>query len=509
MSSKKKLIITLLVIIIPIIVCCIGMVIVDPYFHFHKPIKGIPYTLEEDTYINAGVLKNFDYDSVIVGSSLASLMEPSIPDNRIGTKTVLVTLRGASTKNGTYLMEYALNKNSNIKNIYYSLDYGAVTGDKDDISRELPDYLYDANPLNDTQYILNKDIWIDGVYTLFDKNRPTPIITDFDKAYGFDAYVQYSRASVLSKISEDYFGGVVNFDFPNYSSRTEYIDNIKNIEPDSNVIGNITCNIEPLLGSHPDVQFYFYMAPMPILSWYSRIKADGVEAIYQLSSNLYYIFSELAKYDNCHLFFFYDDDVMFDLYRFCDTIHWDRNVGRYIMNSMLDGNRVVTSDNKGDYVYNLYKKVSSFDYNVYNYQRYPFQNITNFEEFLNEIGGERYMKIVLLNGEEQSDKIRLLAEKGFVTEKCFGGKYYYAVICGDKIVYEKVSTEPFEDTYKLGGEELRVVSKNHASEASIMIGSGEYCPEEEPIDIVVVDLQNNMIVDSVGLNVESGEWNQY
>lgn len=42
-----------------------------------------------------------------------------------------------------------------------------------------------------------------------------------------------------------------------------------------------------------------------------------------------------------------------------------------------------------------------------------------------------------------------------------------------------------------------------------MIGDGEYCPEEEPLDIVVIEKETGNVIDSVGLNTETGEMNQY
>ena len=216
MNYRKKFLITLLTLLIPMILIIVGMIVIDPYFAYHKPIDGIPYTLDEDAYINAGILKNFDYDSVIIGSSLAALMEPSIVDEKLGANTVKTTISGASTKNGAFLMEYALN-NKEICNIIYSLDYNALLGDKSQLDRELPQYLYDKNPFNDLQYILNKDIWIDGVFTLFDKNRKNPLITNFDEAYGFDKYVQFSRASVISNMPEGFFSDNMDASFTEYS----------------------------------------------------------------------------------------------------------------------------------------------------------------------------------------------------------------------------------------------------------------------------------------------------
>ena len=304
MTYRKKFTITLSTLLIPIFLVIVGMVIIDPYFCYHKPIDGIPYTLEEEAYINAGILKNFDYDSVIIGSSLAALMEPSIVDEKLGANTVKTTINGASTRNGAFLMEYALN-NKEICNIFYSLDYNALLGDKSQLYRALPQYLYDKNPFNDLQYILNKDIWIDGVFTLFDKNRKTPLITNFDEAYGFDKYVQYSRTSVISNMPEGFFSDNMDASFTEYSCADDYINAISNIEPELSVIDNISSNIVPIIENNPNVQFYIYMAPMPVLAWYSRIAEKGEAGINQVCANLYYVFNELSKYDNCHLGFFY------------------------------------------------------------------------------------------------------------------------------------------------------------------------------------------------------------
>lgn len=40
-------------------------------------------------------------------------------------------------------------------------------------------------------------------------------------------------------------------------------------------------------------------------------------------------------------------------------------------------------------------------------------------------------------------------------------------------------------------------------------GEGEYCPEEEPLDIVVIDKETGNVIDSVGLNIGTGEMIQY
>ena len=508
MNYRKKFLITLLTLLIPMILIIVGMIVIDPYFAYHKPIDGIPYTLDEDAYINAGILKNFDYDSVIIGSSLAALMEPSIVDEKLGANTVKTTISGASTKNGAFLMEYALN-NKEICNIIYSLDYNALLGDKSQLDRELPQYLYDKNPFNDLQYILNKDIWIDGVFTLFDKNRKTPLITNFDEAYGFDKYVQFSRASVISNMPEGFFSDNMDASFTEYSCADDYIDAISTIEPEFSVIDNISSNIVPIIENNTNVQFYIYMAPMPVLAWYSRIAEKGEAGINQVCANLYYVFNELSKYDNCHLGFFYCEDMTYDMYRFCDLIHWDRNVGRSIINSLVDGKDIVKPDCTADKVYEFYEHIRKTDFSVYNGMKYECQNITDFDEYIETICSDKYINIVLVNGELPAQFISKLKDKGLVSDLCSESGYYYSIVQDDSIISEKYDSSPFIDSYILDGTELRITTKGYSDEASIMIGDGEYCPEEEPLDIVVIDKETDNVIDSVGLNIETGKMVQY
>ena len=48
------------------------VVLVDPFFHYHAPIKGITCVLERDNerYQNDGILAHFEYDTIMTGTSL-------------------------------------------------------------------------------------------------------------------------------------------------------------------------------------------------------------------------------------------------------------------------------------------------------------------------------------------------------------------------------------------------------------------------------------------------------
>ena len=52
-------------------------VIIDPFFQYHKPIKNLNYEYDSIMYQGAGIIKNFDYETLIIGSSLTQNMRPT------------------------------------------------------------------------------------------------------------------------------------------------------------------------------------------------------------------------------------------------------------------------------------------------------------------------------------------------------------------------------------------------------------------------------------------------
>ena len=54
-----------------LMLCALVVVIFDPFFQYHKPLPGLKAILTEKEYQVPGTLKNFEYDSVIAGSSVA------------------------------------------------------------------------------------------------------------------------------------------------------------------------------------------------------------------------------------------------------------------------------------------------------------------------------------------------------------------------------------------------------------------------------------------------------
>ena len=134
-----------------LLLLCGKTLLLDPYFHYHKPLPGVAVPGLDSRYQNDGILRNFDYDTIITGSSMA--------DALFGVHSVKVALFG-STYHEIYLQtQTALKRTPNLKMVFQCLDYNGLIRDPQELRYDAswyPQYLYDNNPFNDVYYLMNK-----------------------------------------------------------------------------------------------------------------------------------------------------------------------------------------------------------------------------------------------------------------------------------------------------------------------------------------------------------------
>ncbi len=46
--------------------------VVDPYYHYHGPVAGLPLWLQDGRYQNVGAAENLDYDYLLMGTSVTA-----------------------------------------------------------------------------------------------------------------------------------------------------------------------------------------------------------------------------------------------------------------------------------------------------------------------------------------------------------------------------------------------------------------------------------------------------
>jgi len=306
-----------------------GMVIVvDPFFHYHEPIEPLKAVVSKGEYQCIGTVRNFDYDSILLGSSVAENYNNRWFDDAFGGTTIKGIQRSATTVDLLYYLNEAI-RTHELKNVYYNLDTFSLTADAKKVypDESLPLYLYDETLLNDVKYIWNKDVIFEHVPYLLAMS----FIGDYDEgtSYNWAKYKTFSEEGTLS----------------NYQRAKEVLPMLTEEEYKENVDANIAA-VENVVKDNPQIMFRFICPPYSML-WWDNAYRNG-----ETQQNLYAnreAFKRLLPYKNVEIYYFQNDEaVITDLDNYMDLIHFSDSINGAIVEHMKNGEYKLTIDNYED-----------------------------------------------------------------------------------------------------------------------------------------------------------------
>jgi len=278
---------------------CAGIVgTVDPFFHYHDPDPEGEVWFDQRAQ-GAGLLRTQAYETVLMGSSLAANYRPFWFDVFYETSTVKVTFPNGGFEEFTTALDYAASQQS-VKRVIFGLDPNLLARSPEEAPNQLPEYLYDDNPLNDGRYLLNKDALLRSVYTVMKKAAgETATIQD---AFVWDGNVFFSEELALA-----------GYDRPEESGAV--------LPPDAfleNARENLAV-VTDWLERYPDTEFIFFFSPYSILFWDKMDRQGHTEAMLTLLEETA---ETLLQYENVQLqFFMADYGAITDLNNYSDHIH--------------------------------------------------------------------------------------------------------------------------------------------------------------------------------------------
>ena len=337
---KTVLIVTTTLLLMSILV----VVVCDPFAQYHTPWLGLQPLLNRGTqsYANPGMAKSYPYDSLLIGSSVAENFYASQFDEAFDCKTLKLPYAGGSATNYSTIMDVAF-RHRVLKNVFHSLDMFAVINDPSLPKYTLPDYLYDDNIWNDTDYVLNKDVF-DYLYKMIDANQKGEI-PDLDSAYNWESEYSFSKKRVLKF-----------YDRPRVSSKTTDIDKyIENIDAS---LDTITAYIE----QHPKTRFVIFFPPYSIL-WFDNLIRKGL--LDAMTTGMEHTMARLLTYDNVELYSFAGcEDVITNLDNYRESMHFSEKINAYMVDCMKEGKYRITKRNYRDEMTRLEDFVSNYDYDA-------------------------------------------------------------------------------------------------------------------------------------------------
>lgn len=343
---KRKVITILISFYVILILIATSTVVIDPLFHYHKPLSFLQYRINNQRYHNDGITRNFEYNAIITGTSMSENFKTSELDRLFNTNSIKIPYSGASFHEITTALDNAFRHNHNINIVVRSLDGNKLIENADSLPySNYPSYLYDDNVINDVYYLLNKDILLDNTIETINhtlKGRKTK---------SFDEYCNWMDSHKFGK--EAVLDGYVR----NKKSKQIIVYDSKDYDTE---IKNINENIIRLANEHKDTEFYYFLPP------YSIVFFDGKNQNGELEK---YFASEkvaieaLLKVKNIHLYAFLDCyDITTNLDNYTDSMHYSEDINSYILESMSNNSHLLTISNYQDYC----KETCNF-YSNYNY----------------------------------------------------------------------------------------------------------------------------------------------
>ncbi len=350
-KTGKKWMITMLIVLFALLIAIASIIIVvDPYFHYHKPLSGLYYTLDNERSQNDGIIRHFDYDAIVTGTSMAQNYKTSEVDEIFDVNSIKVTFAGGSYNEINDNLETALECNSDIKMVIRPLDYAYLMDDADRVREDLgtyPSYLYDNNPFNDVSYFFNKEI-------LFEICLPMIEDAIAGKEGGITSFDDYSNWMEGTEFGADVVLGD-RTEFAQPTTKEPYVDELREA-----TYANITENVISLAQEYPDVDFYYYMTPYSI-AWWGGLYEDGT--LYRWIAAEQYAIELMLECDNIHLYSFNTEyELTTNLDNYSDECHHGDWVNSQILAWLYSGTDLLTKDNYLDYIADETNFYSTYDY---------------------------------------------------------------------------------------------------------------------------------------------------
>lgn len=352
-NYKKWFVILIVTLLVTLSLFSSVIVIIDPYFHYHKPLENLQYEIYNERYQNNGIVKNFDYDAIITGSSMTENFKTSEFDDLFDSKAVKVPFGGTTYKELGDNLKIAFNYNKDIKYVLMGLDYSHLLDTADAMnysSHTYPDYLYDDEILNDLNYVFNITAFRDSLKVI-KYTRDGFFTTTFDEySYWNDWYV-FGKETILESFKSETFEKTTKKKILSDEDR-------KNIEE------NFEQNIITIARENPECEFYFFITPYSLYYWYIFESMGNLNR--QIDGEEYAIKYILnADCDNIHIFSFNNAfDITTNLDNYKDKAHYSAEINSFILNCIYEGKYELNEENYMDYIDEERQFYNSYDYSV-------------------------------------------------------------------------------------------------------------------------------------------------
>ena len=340
----------------------------DPMQIFHKSyIQNDLHLHDNMRQQSAGIINNFEFDSIILGTSMLENTSSFEASEILGGNFVNISISGSDFYERKFVLSHALKK-KDIKYVIYSIDVDSYNLRKghENYSIDTFDYLYDENLFNDFNVYLNEKFF--KCILTFSKDK---------SCIGNKKTLEYPNNWFTNKVYSDRFGGLDNwFKAKNdkrikdvFSSIVSVSQRIKKGEkiPLDGIEENIKKHEDYLneylldnVKKYKNTKFIFVFPPysrMHYAQWkqYNQPKYEIHKAIIK------YLVQQSFIHKNLEIYGYEDKDFLDDISNYKDLSHYHQSINSMMLQSFKNKTELVTIENIDNYIKVAEKKAQNYN----------------------------------------------------------------------------------------------------------------------------------------------------
>ncbi len=312
----------LVILLIGVLLGCVLVVaLVDPFEIYHRAWGYTPpYRSETQSYSNAGIARQYAYDSVIIGSSVTENCRPSVYAEELGGRFVKLCMNGGMSADHARMLKLAFETHS-LRRVVYGIDLFAFNVYYTNQKMRTPDYLYSLTVLDDAPYWFNRDVWFTEIPEALGQWGETPQEELAERMYSWDPPWLPGAQGLIGRLQ-----------LGPWPQQQEYDPELTR--------GCVEHNLLPFIRAHPETRFDLFFPPYSRLYWVNEASQGRLEEDLGVKME---VVRMLLDCGNVRLFDFQMDPGTQDYDRYYDLIHYLSGVNDDLARDMAGGRGQITS----------------------------------------------------------------------------------------------------------------------------------------------------------------------
>jgi hypothetical protein len=314
--------------------------VVDP-LHLFRPSRLVQPMYSNDVRLqNAGLIRSQDFDTLVMGTSLAIHFRQSDIDRALGVRSLKLTMQGSSSHEQVFVMEQTLAQRHPRRIVWEMDDWIFCDAPEIDSDIYLPANMYRLNLSGTASYLFSGEMVRESALLLM---RGIPPLRQAAEAFAKFSISDVDDINTLERDTDvaalyNAKNAMASFVRITDPAHAAYLGDGYNTEAE---VRNFERDAARLIAAHPDVRFDIYFPPYSILQWVAMRDAspETLKIVYDLTAH---IARRLTSFPNVRLFDFRAvADITHDLGNYSDVIHHSPEIDLRVLSMLAKGEHVV------------------------------------------------------------------------------------------------------------------------------------------------------------------------